>query len=180
MPKTITIKNLRSITELNFTLPDPGVHILVGPNGSGKTTLLACLRRLGQPNAFPLHFPASALTNIDDFSAARIVYEANGRIVTYSYAGERWVPVPRSSSNVLDDFGYPDISYAGATADRITPRGEEFQSVRAYPAPAPLIRAANEIFETERFSQLRTIYLTRGSRNQALLLAQHHPNRRIS
>lgn len=178
MPKTVTILNLRSITELRFTVPRAGVHLLAGTNGSGKTTLLACLRRLGQANAFPLHFPASTDVNVDDFSAARIIYDVDGRTVTYSYAGERWVPIPRASSDVLQDFGYPDVRYAGATAERITPRGEDFQSVRPYPAPASIINAANEIFDTDRFTQLRTINLSRGNRNQALLLANHPTGRR--
>lgn len=154
------------------------MHLLAGTNGSGKTTLLACLRRLGQPNAFPLHFPAAAQVNVDDFSAARINYDIDGRSVTYSYAGERWVPIPRASSDVLQDFGYPDVRYAGATPERITPRGQYIQSVRAYPAPAAMVEAANDIFDTDRFAQLRTINLSPGNRNQALLLSNHPANRR--
>ncbi len=64
----------------------------------------------------------------------------------------------------------PDVRYAGATADRITPRDEDFQSLRSYQASPSIIKAANEIFETERFTLLRTINLTRGNKNQALLL----------
>lgn len=172
MTKTVSIKNLKSISELSFSMPPPGVYLLAGSNGSGKTTLLACLLRLGKANAFALHFPASRYWNfVDDFSAAEISYTVNGRSVTYSYGGERWVPRPRASSDVVYEFGYPDVRYAGATAERITPRNEEIERIRTNAAPSSIIAAANAIFETERFSHLRTVNLTRGNRNQAFLLA---------
>ena len=159
-------------------MPRPGVHLLCGSNGSGKTTLLACLRRLGQPNAFATHFPAAAhVSNVDDFTAAKIVYRVDDRSVSYSYAGERWVPTPRAESELIAAFGYPDVLYSGATAERLTPRSEEIKNHRIRLAKASIIEAANEIFETSRFSNLCSINLTRGKGNPAFLLALP-PNRR--
>jgi ABC-type multidrug transport system ATPase subunit len=60
MPGTITIRNLKGISNFNYEIPGPELHLLSGENGSGKTTPLACLRRIGYKNAFPVHFATSA------------------------------------------------------------------------------------------------------------------------
>nr|WP_260400164.1 AAA family ATPase [Paraburkholderia bannensis] len=110
MPNKITIRNLKHIRELNFDVPGPGVHLLAGANGAGKTSVLACLRRIGQGNAFAHHFRASQFsTSLDNFDGAEIVYLVNGRQVTYAYGGERWVPRPRSNNRLLSEFGYPSV-----------------------------------------------------------------------
>ena len=171
MAKWVKIRKLKGIECLDYQIPGPGVHLLAGSNGSGKTTLLACLRRLRHPNAFQLHFLSSLQsTRLDSFDEAEVIYELNGTSVTYAYAGERWVPRPRRSSDLVANFGYPDVLYVGATASRITPRPEDFRTVKLKPAPSTIVRAANGIFETSRFSDLRTINLTTGNRNQAFVL----------
>lgn len=184
MPRTIEIHNLKSIKHLLFEIPAAGVHLLSGTNGSGKTTLLACLRRIGHPNSFPLHFRTSQYSDfIDDFTGASITYDVGSESVRYVYAGERWVPRPRRASKLLETFAYPQVHYAGATAERITPRDEDFKPARMKAASPAIRDAANKIFETDRFAHLKTINLTTGNRNQAFVLAPpaaNHKQRYIS
>ncbi|AFQ50562.1 AAA family ATPase [Burkholderia cepacia] len=171
MPNKITIRNLKHIRELTFDVPGPGVHLLAGANGAGKTSVLACLRRIGQGNAFAHHFRASQFsTSLDNFDGAEIIYLVNGRQVTYAYGGERWVPRPRSNNRLLSEFGYPSVFYIGATADRITPRPEDFNVRRVAQAPHELREAANRILGTTKFDALKTINLTRGGGNSAFVL----------
>lgn len=169
---TITIQNLRHIKRLAFEIPGSGVHLLAGPNGAGKTSVLACLRRIGAPNAFALHFQSSQIADsLDNFGGASIQYRHDdGREVTYTYRRERWAPSPRSNSALLEELGYRAVLYIGATADRITPRPDDFSLRRIRPAREEIREAANSIFGTNRFDSLRTINLTRGAGNQAFVL----------
>jgi ABC-type lipoprotein export system ATPase subunit len=171
MSKMIEIYNLKNIKELKFQLPGPGVHLLAGANGAGKTSLLACLRRLGQSNAFARHFITSIKSrSLDNFTGAEIVYRLNEESVTYVYGGERWVPRPRSASDLIRRFGYPDVLYIGATADRLTPRPEDFRLHRIRPAHNFIRDGANRIFETNKFDSLKVINLQRGVGNSAFVL----------
>jgi ABC-type lipoprotein export system ATPase subunit len=175
--KSIRIQDLKGIKKLEFEIPGTGVHFLAGSNGSGKTTLLACLRRLRHRNSFQLHFLSSLKSKrLDGFNGAEITYTLGDRSVTYAYAGERWVPRPRRSSNLVQEFGYPDVLYVGATASRITPRPEDFDTKKLRPASTVIIEAANKIFETSRFLDLRTINLTTGNKNQAFVLVERKAN----
>lgn len=172
MPGVIEIRNLRNISKLRFDIPDRGVWLLAAGNGGGKTTLLACLRRIGHSNAFPIHFPSSFQSNqLDDHSRGEVSYEINGEEVVYAYRGERWTPRPRKNSNLFSKFGYSAVSYVGATADRITPRPEDFTPGRIKKAPLDIVNAANSIFETNKFSMLRTMNLTPGSGNEVFMLS---------
>lgn len=176
MANKITIRRLKHIQELVFEVPGPGVHLLSGVNGAGKTSILACLRRIGQGNAFAQHFRASQQSDsLDNFDGAEIVYSVNGREVTYAYGGERWVPRPRSNNRLLEAFGYPSVFYIGATADRITPRPEDFNVRRIAQAPQAIRDAANRILETTKFGALKTVNLTRGGGNSAFVLQSKAP-----
>jgi ABC-type lipoprotein export system ATPase subunit len=176
LSRWVKIRKLKGIESLDFEIPDPGVHLLAGSNGSGKTTLLACLRRLRHANAFQLHFLSSLQSDrLDRFNEAQVTYTLNDESVTYAYAGERWVPTPRRSSNLVQRFRYPDVLYVGATASRITPRPEDFSTAKLRPAPPTVVQAANSIFETDRFSGLKTINLTTGNKNQAFVLIDRLP-----
>lgn len=176
MPGQIAIRRLKHIRELIFDIPGPGVHLLAGVNGAGKTSLLACLRRIGQRQAFAQHFATSQHSkSLDNFEDAEIRYSLGQDQVTYSYGGERWVPRPRAQNGLLAQFGYPDVFYIGATADRITPRPEDFLPRRARLAPAELRDVANQILDTQKFNALHTINLTRGAGNPAFLLQASPP-----
>lgn len=171
MTKRILIQNLKHIRKLTFDIPGPGVHLLAGANGAGKTSVLACLRRLRQSNAFAQHFSSSRHSeSLDNFDGAQVTYTLDERSVTYAYGGERWVPRPRSNNRLLEDFGYPVVFYIGATADRITPRPEDFNPRRIVPARRAIRDAANRIFGTNKFNKLKVINLTRGAGNPAFVL----------
>lgn len=172
MPGIIEISNLRNIRKLRFEIPDRGVWLLTAANGAGKTSLLGCIRRIGQPNAFPIHFPTSLKSDrLDNHSQGSVTYEINGDTVEYAYRGERWTPRPRSMSSLLESLGYASVKYVGATAERITPRPEDFNIRNVRAAAKAVIDGANQIFETSKFSQLKTINLTRGAGNDAFVLA---------
>lgn len=172
MAGTVEITNLRNIRKLRFEIPDRGVWVLTAGNGAGKTSLLACLRRIGHSNAFPVHFPSSLRSaRLDNHSSGVVTYEINGETVEYAYRGERWTPRPRSNSHLFQRFGYPSVTYIGATAERITPRPEDFDTHHIRAASRVIIDAANAIFDTTKFSMLRTINLTRGVGNDAFVLA---------
>jgi len=172
MPGSIEICNLRNIRRLRFPIPDRGVWLLTGANGAGKTSLLACIRRLGNRNAFPVHFPSSLRSDrLDNHATGTVTYEVNGSKVEYAYRGERWTPRPRSASHMFDSFGYSSVTYMGATADRITPRPEDFDTRNVKTVDKQIIAAANQIFQTGKFSNLRSINLSRGTGNDAFVLA---------
>lgn len=150
-------------------MPPPGVWLLTGENGTGKTTLLACIRRIGSRHAFPIHFPTSAVSDrLDSFSRSEITYSVNDAKVTYAYAGERWVPRPRKNVSVLDAFGYTSVVFVGATADRITPKPEDFSPSRVHAVKLSIKNSANEIFGTKKFDTLRRVNVTRGQ-NEAFV-----------
>lgn len=172
MPGSIEICNLRNIQRLRFPIPDRGVWLLTGANGAGKTSLLACIRRLGNRNAFPVHFPSSLRSDrLDNHQTGTVTYEVNGSTVEYAYRGERWTPRPRSASHMFESFGYSSVTYIGATADRITPRPEDFDTRHVKAVDKQIIAAANQIFQTNKFSNLRSINLSRGIGNDAFVLA---------
>jgi energy-coupling factor transporter ATP-binding protein EcfA2 len=172
MAGIIEIRNLRNISKLRFEIPDRGVWLLTASNGGGKTSLLACLRRIGHSNAFPVHFPSSQQsTRLDDHSSGTVTYEVHSQSVEYAYRGERWTPRPRSNSRLFDRLGYASVMYIGANAERITPRPEDFEPRNLRAASSVIIDAANLIFETDKFSMLRTINLTRGVGNEAFVLS---------
>lgn len=172
---------------MRFEMPGQGIWLLTAGNGAGKTSLLACLRRIGNANAFPIHFPSSLESeNLDNFGGASVTYSINGEDVEYAYRGARWAPRPRKNSHLLRNFGYPSVVYLGANADRLTPRPDDFVPRRTRPAPQTLISAANQIFETSKFNNLKTINLTTGVGNQAFLMktsdepVQYHSEKHFS
>lgn len=172
MAGTIRVRDLRNIKKLDFLIPDRGVWLLTAGNGAGKTSLLACLRRIGHPNSFQIHFASSLRSDrLDNHSNGSVTYEINGEEVEYAYRGERWTPRPRSNANLFDRFGYSSVTYIGANADRITPRPEDFETRNIRTANSSIISAANEIFETNKFLRLRVVNLSRGVGNEAFVLA---------
>ncbi|MEO1774168.1 MAG: AAA family ATPase [Pseudomonadota bacterium] len=159
---------------LDFEIPNPGVHLLAGVNGSGKTTLLGCLHRIGFSGAFATYFPKIYGNRFDDLSSAMITYSINGRSVFYRHAGERWAPLPRRNATLLADFGYPDVVYQGATAERITPAPDGLGRWLR-PALKELRAALNRVFDTPKFDTLFYTNRTRGAGNRAFLLRVHPP-----
>jgi len=167
----IEICNLRNIKKLRFEIPNQGVWLVTAGNGAGKTSLLACLRRIDYPNAFQVHFPTSLVSpQLDNHSNGTVTYEIDGEKVEYAYRGERWTPRPRRNSHLFKKLGYPTVTYIGATADRITPRQEDFDTKGVRSVKPGIITAANDIFDTQKFTALRSINLSRGVGNDAFVL----------
>ena len=174
--QSIEITKLKHIASLKFEIPGPGVYLLSGLNGAGKTSLLACLHRIGFSQAFARHFRSSTQSFIlDNYEGSEVTYTLDTAFVTYAYAGERWVPRPRKNSGLLGNFGYREVVYIGATADRITPRPEDFQPRRLGTASSEIRDAANRIFSTDKFDGLKVVNLKPGSGNQAFLLQATPP-----
>lgn len=172
MAGSISIRNLRNIKSLDFDIPDRGVHLLTAGNGAGKTSLLACLRRIGSSYAFQTHFPVSLVsTRLDNHSSGKIIYKINGDEVEYAYRGQRWTPRPRKNSKLLSVLGYPSVTFIGASAERITPRPEDFDPKGVRAASDYIKSSANEIFETHKFTQLRLANVIKGSWDDAFVLA---------
>jgi ABC-type lipoprotein export system ATPase subunit len=171
MTTKITIKNLRHIAMLEFEIPKRGVWLLTGANGTGKTSLLGCLRRIGYKNAFPVHFPASRKsTQLDSNENASIAYETRRGNVVYTYGTTRWVPTPKAGGAILAEIGYPDVLYVAANADRIEPQKEDFSPKRVKAASVSIIAAANLIFSTNKFDNLKIINIRTGVGSQAFLI----------
>lgn len=169
--RQIEIKNVKHMAHLIFDIPEPGLHLLSGKNGAGKTSLLAALHRIGDRNAFPKYFkPSSKSKLLDNFDKAEFIYHLGTETVNYGYAGERWTPRPRANSDLLKKFGYHDVLYIGATADRITPNAEDFEVKRIRFPSLEEKDTANEIFSTDKFNHLRIISLTRGNGYKAYLM----------
>ncbi|MDP2065676.1 MAG: AAA family ATPase [Burkholderiaceae bacterium] len=174
--KSIEITKLKHISRLKFEIPDPDVYLLSGLNGAGKTSLLACLHRIGFSQAFARHFRSSTQSTIlDNYGGSEVTYTLATASVTYAYAGERWVPRPRKNSGLLGKFGFPEVVYIGATADRITPRPEDFTPTRLGTASQEIRDTANRIFATSKFDGLKVVNLTPGAGNQAFLLQATPP-----
>ena len=171
MTRKITITKLKQVDQLEFDIPGPGVYVLSGTNGSGKSCLLACLLRIGWRNAFQLSFKSSKISKqLDEYSGASVKYEVNGLSVSYIYSGARWVPVPKSQSKLLSQFGYGVVIYAAANSERIEPRAEDFKPQRVKDAPLAIREAASKILGDDKFGELKTINLKRGVGSEAYLL----------
>jgi predicted ATP-dependent endonuclease of OLD family len=171
MAGRITIEGLRLIDRLVFDVPGSGVHVLSGSNGSGKSSVLACLLRLCRSNAFQTSFRTSKASDaLDNFQSAKITYEIDGRSVRYQHSGVRWEPTPKRESKLVEFFGYRSVIFAAADSDRIEPRKEDFVPQRVRDASQGLKAAANAIFSTDKFNDLKVINVRRGVGAQAFLL----------
>lgn len=172
MTTKLTVRNLKNIRHLDFEIPSFGAYLLTGSNGSGKTSLLTCLSRLRNSDAFQRGFRGSLHASLDSHRGASVQYEINGDSVTYTYVQERWAPLPRRNSGLLASCGYPDVKYIAANADRVEPRKEEFAPRSVRQTAEPLRNALNDIFETNRFTDLCYINLNRSGQSKAYLIRQ--------
>jgi ABC-type lipoprotein export system ATPase subunit len=177
MTTKLTIEKLKNISFLEFEIPAPGAYLLTGSNGSGKTSLLTCLSRLRNSGAFQRGFRSSAHQHLDSHRGASVKYEISGDSVTYTYVEERWAPLPRRNSGLLANCGYPEVTYIAADGDRVEPKKDEFSPRSVKPSDQSLRNNLNEIFGTDRFSDLCYINLTRGGQNRAYLIRQIRPGK---
>ena len=155
MSQTITIKNLKSIKKLEFTMPKPGVYVLTGVNGAGKTSLMACLERLHTSRAFQNHFKTSVNHRFDSFRESEISYSINQNTVTYRYTNSRWVPTPKDGSNLLKNFGYSEVIHITSNGDRFYIQDKEISQRDIRPASKFIIETMCELFQSDRFRSLK-------------------------
>ena len=106
----IKLRNIKGIKEMDFPFPErKGVYVLTGANGSGKTSLLVALCRLGDKMAFT-HFKVntskSGSIQIDTYKDSSITYCIDTEEVKYQRKGIRWVPSPRTNSNLIAKFPF--------------------------------------------------------------------------
>lgn len=164
----IELHDVKSIGHLTFEIPSKGVWLLTGGNGSGKTSLLACLARIGEPQAFRIHFPSSSDAKLDSYRRARVEYHAGGYSVSYIRGSERWVPRPRKdSSKTLKAFGFKSVVFLRANEDRISALPEDLKPGTSSAASDFIREGAKRILADERFEYLRTV---KARRQPAFLL----------
>lgn len=152
MSDTIKIKKIKGIEELSYTLPNKsGVYLLTGENGTGKTTLLTVLNRLGDNLAF-----ANEFGNIQTLPAQHSVeFNINGKTVTYQKRKMRWTPSPRTNSKLIKQYKYHQTYYLSATGLRLYQQSISYLSGKKYGVAQDIVDAMNEIFKTQRFSELK-------------------------
>lgn len=177
MSTKLTISNLKNIQQLDFEIPPPGSYLLTGNNGSGKTSLLTCLSRLRNSGAFQRGFRSSFHEALDSHRGASVRYEIDGASVTYTYVEERWAPLPRKNSGLLATCGHPEVMYIAADAQRVEPQQQEFAPKRVRLTDQSLRDGLNQIFSTDRFSDLCYINLNRGGQQKAYIIRQSRPGK---
>jgi ABC-type dipeptide/oligopeptide/nickel transport system ATPase component len=178
MSVTVTIQNLKSIANLTFDVPLSGAYVLTGANGCGKTALLTALHRLGANNAFQTGLPGAKRANgIDGLEHARIVYDVNGKSVSYRYNKERWSATPKTNSKLIQS-GFAEVLFLKADASRVEPTPNQLVGIRKYPADAALRGFLNRVFDTNKFDKLVKINLPGKNTVAHLIELDHLPGKK--
>ena len=158
---------------MDFPFPErKGVYVLTGANGSGKTSLLIALCRLGDKMAFT-HFKVNTNKTgniqIDTYKDSSITYCIDTEEVKYQRKGIRWVPNPRTSSNLIARFPFTNTLFVSTTGGRFFSQ-ELFNINRAtFNTVAPdMIESMNYILGTTKFNNLKfiTVKNKRGRQRQ--------------
>lgn len=163
--KSITIRNTKGIKQLTFDFPkSSGVYLLVGPNGCGKTTLLVCIDRICNPYAFARGFSASRYgSGFDEYINSEIEYNIDDSCVLFRKKVSKWSASPRKNNKaILDKYGYSKSIFIKADSKRIDATQDEIKTGSKELADPKLIEALNEIFETDKFSNLRKLKVGQG------------------
>jgi len=151
----IVVSNLKSVNSLEFTIPVGGVHVLTGINGSGKTTLLTCLQRITDRFAFQRHFRTSSSNQFDNYQSSQITYSNATDSVVYIYRNTRWSPNPRKNSSLLQNLGFTNTIFISSTGERFYVQNEELNTRGILTASQFFKDSMNEIFETNKYTDLR-------------------------
>ncbi|PHV14644.1 ATP-binding protein [Janthinobacterium sp. BJB303] len=175
MAVKVTIENLKSIKVLVFDVPLKGAFVLTGANGCGKTSLLTALHRMGAHNAFQTGLPgAKKFNGIDGLEDARIVYEVNGKEVSYRYNQTRWSATPKSNSGLVQT-GFSDVLFLKADSSRVEPTPNELKGARKLAADSALRDFLNAVFDTNKFDKMVKINLP-GKNTSAHLIEMEQGN----
>lgn len=169
----IKLRNIKGIKEMDFPFPErKGVYVLTGANGSGKTSLLVALCRLGDKMAFT-HFKANTnrtgSLQIDTYKDSSITYCIDTEEVKYLRKGTRWVPNPRTNSNLIAKFPFTNTLFMSTTGGRFFSQELLNTNQATFNAVAPnMIDSMNDILGTTKFNNLKfiTVKNKRGRQRQ--------------
>lgn len=168
----ITLRNIKKIRELRFSIPESGVWVITGLNGSGKTSLFASIYRIGAQNAFQKFYKTSPLEHrLDSYANSEIEYQINGEVAKYRYGGQRWRATPRRNANLLAQSPYASIEYVEASGDRIEPYPDEIQPRRLRNAPDAVKNFLAEVLSDTKWENLKYVNTRRGVGNDAYLVS---------
>lgn len=169
----IKLQNIKGIKEMDFPFPErKGVYVLTGANGSGKTSLLVALCRLGDKMAFT-HFKVnnskSGSIQIDTYKDSSITYCMDKEEVRYQRKGKRWVPSPRTNSNIIAKFPFTNTLFVSTTGGRFF--SQELININRATlttVDSDMIEAMNDILGTTKFNNLKfiTVKSKRGRQQQ--------------
>ena len=158
--RQIKISHFKGIKQLTFDVPSSGVHVLTGKNGSGKTSLLTALNRLGNNQAFA-KIQVNRDAGFDKFDEADIEFVADGRSIHYRRNNKRWMPTPRGNTRDLQQlYSFSTSCYISTSGIRFyqtEPKSLEKKKgrIRFQPASDQIKNGLNQIFDTQRFSNLQ-------------------------
>jgi predicted ATPase len=166
----IQIENLKGIKEMNFKIPNPGVHVITASNGSGKTTLITCIARLSDSRSFNTNFIQHRASNVDSYLNSKITYVSrNNSSVTYTYreGSDSWRPTTQNTST-MREFGFGEIIVIPTLGKRVYIQRQTIGGGTVRAASASLREAMSSVLENPKFNELRKINLgeTRGRRGR--------------
>lgn len=165
MAKSITIQDTKGIKNMCFTFPEKkGVYLLVGPNGIGKTTLLVCMDRICNPYAFARGFyHPKNITGYDEYINSTIRYNVDNTCIQFRKKQSKWAASPRKdNAALLKQFGYNESIFIKADSKRIDATAEELGRGRIKQADDVIVRTLNQIFETEKYNNLKKLKVSYG------------------
>ena len=154
----IHIQNLKGISNLNFEIPSPGVHVLTASNGTGKTTLIACLQKLKNSSALIESFKKRAL-NVDNYNRSRITYSSRqGNSITYTYreASNSWRPTTQNAQ-AIRDFRYSQVIVIPTLGKRVYVQNQRLTGHTVRLASEELRTAMTRVLENPKFESLRRV-----------------------
>lgn len=167
----VTLKNIKKLKELEFSIPNRGVYLVTGLNGSGKTSLLAALFRIGSRHAFQKYYRTSTFeSRLDSFENSRVIYEINNEEVSYKYGGQRWRATPSRNSGLFSQFPYATVRFVEANGNRVEPFADEirYRSVRS--APAEVTGFMSYVLSDTKWDNLKYVNTRRGVGSEAYLI----------
>ena len=160
--RILSVRNLRGIPKLDFTVPDkPGAYLLTGANGAGKSTVLSCLAQLGDPDALDRFFTPDIRfsdSDADDvYQDSSIRFEADGKNAEFRYRSGHWHAVAGTTEEARELFGFSRVVFAGEKRKVFPEPGEMFSIRSVRGAPDILRSVAAEIFDDEKFRHLHIV-----------------------
>lgn len=154
----IILEKLKGVNNLEFNIPNSGVHIMTAKNGGGKTTLITCLQRLRDTRAFNNNFKKNNAWNVDSFEDSKITYQTKtGVQTTYTYRekSDSWRATTRGV-NAIDLIDYDEITIIHALDQtRVYIQPQKIGGGKNQKASEEFRNKMASILEDERFKLLR-------------------------